>query len=130
MAVRIRMKRMGRRNRPFFRIGAFDARTPRDGKAIENLGIYDPLNPDIDQQVRLNVERIVYWLQQGAQPSETVASFLKKFQITKDGAPEQPIKLSDVNKSKKPAKAAADAPAEPEKTEPAEAEPQETPDAQ
>ena len=82
MAVRIRLKRMGRKNRPFFRIGAFDAREERDGKHIEGLGYYNPLEKDDDKKVVLNKERIEYWLSVGAKPTETVASFLKKNKIS------------------------------------------------
>ena len=78
VSVRIRLTRMGRKNRPFYRIGAFDNRTRRDGAAIELLGTYDPVNKRPEEQVRLKEERIRYWLSQGAQPSETVASMLKK----------------------------------------------------
>ncbi len=81
MAVRIRLKRMGRKNKPFFRIGAFDAREERDGKHIENLGHYNPLEKDDDKKVVLNKERIEYWLSVGAKPSETVGSFLKRNKI-------------------------------------------------
>jgi small subunit ribosomal protein S16 len=69
---------MGRRNRPFYRIGAFDNRTRRDGKAIEFLGTYDPMNGNPAEQVKLNTERIQHWLSVGAQPSETVGSFIRK----------------------------------------------------
>ena len=110
MAVRIRMKRMGRRNRPFYRIGAFDSRTPRDGKAIELLGTYDPLNTDLDQQIAVTGERMVYWLQQGAKPSDTVGSFLKKLKISKAGAPQEAVKLSDVIKDDTATEAPADEP--------------------
>ncbi len=78
MSVRIRLTRMGRKNRPFYRIGAFDNRTRRDGASIEVLGFYDPLNPSADQQVQLKLERIRHWLDVGATPSETVASMIKK----------------------------------------------------
>ena len=81
MAVRIRLKRMGRRNRPFFRIGAFDSREERDGKHIESLGHYDPLEKNEDKQVVLKKDRIEYWLSVGAKPTETVASFLKRNKI-------------------------------------------------
>lgn len=81
MAVRIRMKRMGRRNRAFFRIGAFDSREERDGKYIELLGHYDPIEKDESKKVVLKKERIEYWLSVGAKPSETVGSFLKKNKI-------------------------------------------------
>lgn len=79
--VRIRLKRMGRRNRPFFRICAFDAREERDGRSIEQLGTYDPMEKDESKKVVLKRERIEYWLSVGAQPTETVASILKKNNI-------------------------------------------------
>ena len=69
---------MGRKNRPFYRIGAYDNRTRRDGSPIERLGHYDPLNPKEEEQVHLNVERLKHWIEVGAQPSETVASMMKK----------------------------------------------------
>ena len=70
--VRIRMKSMGRRHRPFFRICAMDSRTPRDGRSIEELGHYDPMSANAQTQTVLNVDRIRYWLGVGAQPSEKV----------------------------------------------------------
>ena len=66
------MKKMGRNHRPFFRICAIDVRAPRDGKVIEELGIYDPLVKDTDARAILNGERIAYWLSVGALPSEKV----------------------------------------------------------
>ena len=78
MAVRIRMSRLGRTNRPFFRFGAFDARTRRDGKPIEYLGHYDPLIKDFDTSVTLDLDRCRHWIAEGAKCSETVAVFLKK----------------------------------------------------
>lgn len=77
MAVKIRMKRFGRTNRPFYRINAVDSRASRDGRVIEELGSYDPHAGD-DAKVQFNSERVQYWLSVGAQPSETVRSFLKK----------------------------------------------------
>lgn len=79
MAVRIRMKKLGRKHRPFFRICATDARSPRDGRVIEELGTYDPMIPETDARVTLNAERIQYWLGVGAQPSEKVAVLIKKY---------------------------------------------------
>lgn len=79
--VRIRMKRMGRKNRPFYRIGAFDSHEERDGKSIELLGTYDPMESDGAKQTVLKKDRIEYWLSVGAQPSETVAVLLKKHGI-------------------------------------------------
>jgi len=78
MAVRIRLKRMGRRNRAFFRICAFDAREERDGRSIEQLGTYDPMEKEEEKKVVLKKDRIEYWISVGAKPTETVASILKK----------------------------------------------------
>ena len=83
MAVKLRMKKMGRKHRPFFRVCAIDSRAPRDGKVIEELGHYDPLVPDTDARAILNGERIAYWLSVGAQPSENVSVLVKKY--GKDG---------------------------------------------
>ena len=79
MAVRIRMKRLGRRHRPFYRVCAMDARTARDGRVIEELGTYDPMIKETDARATLDNERIDYWLSVGAQPSENVAVLLKKY---------------------------------------------------
>ena len=76
--VKLRLKRMGRRNRPFYRVCAFDARTKRDGKPIEQLGVFDPLDQNDDTAIELNAERVEYWLGVGAQPSDRVASLLRK----------------------------------------------------
>ena len=81
MAVRLRLKRMGRTHRSFFRVCAMDARRPRDGKVIEELGWYDP-NGKEDKQVNLKQERIEHWLSVGAQPSDTVTDLLKKAGIS------------------------------------------------
>ena len=79
MAVRIRMKKMGRTHRPFFRVCAMDQRSPRDGRVIEELGTYDPMCPETDARVTLKGERIDYWLSVGAQPSSKVATLIKKY---------------------------------------------------
>jgi small subunit ribosomal protein S16 len=76
MAVKIRLSRMGRRHRPFFRINAIDSRTPRDGQIIEKLGHYDPIEKDKAKQIVLNRERVEYWLGCGAIPSDTVSEIL------------------------------------------------------
>ena len=81
--VRLRMKSFGRLHRPFFRICAMDARSPRDGKAIEELGHYDPMVRNLEARAVLNASRIRYWLSVGAQPSEKVASILKRHGIFK-----------------------------------------------
>lgn len=76
MAVKIRLTRTGRKNYPFYRIGAFDSRMQRDGAALEYLGYYDP-REITRKRLEMNVERVKYWLSVGAEPSETVASFLR-----------------------------------------------------
>lgn len=76
--VRIRLKRMGRRNRPFYRINAIEKRKARNGEIIESLGWYDPLVKDWDKAVNLNDDRVRHWLSQGAQPSETVKDILAR----------------------------------------------------
>ena len=79
MAVRIRMKLMGRKHRPYFRIVAIDHRQPRDGRVIEELGTYDPMVPNTDERVRLKPDRIRYWMGVGALPSEKVGVLLRKY---------------------------------------------------
>lgn len=79
MAVRIRMKKMGRAHRPFFRICAIDKRSPRDGRVLEELGTYDPSVADTDARAQLDNERVDYWLSVGAQPSDKVAVLIKKY---------------------------------------------------
>jgi small subunit ribosomal protein S16 len=79
MAVRIRLKKFGRRHRPFFRVCAMDGRAPRDGRVIEELGIYDPLVPETDARAILKGERIAYWLGVGAQPTRKVDVLIKKY---------------------------------------------------
>jgi small subunit ribosomal protein S16 len=76
MAVKIRMKRVGTKNTPVYRIVVADSRSPRDGKFIEELGTYQPLKKD--NNFVLNLDRAKYWVSKGAQPSDTVASFIKK----------------------------------------------------
>ncbi len=80
--VRIRMKSMGRLHRPFYRICVMDAKSPRDGRVIEELGHYDPLVRDVESREVLNKERAAYWLSCGAQPSEKVAVILKRHGVT------------------------------------------------
>jgi small subunit ribosomal protein S16 len=76
------MKRFGRTNQAHYRVNAMDGRAPRNGRIIEELGVYDPHAAD-DQKMKLNVERVQYWLSVGAQPSDTVRSFLKKAGLLK-----------------------------------------------
>lgn len=76
MAVRIRLKRVGAKNNPIFRIVVADARSPRDGRFLEEIGTYHPRQKA--DKVKLDLERAQYWVGKGAQPSETVASFMKR----------------------------------------------------
>ncbi len=79
MAVAIRMKRMGRKNREYYRICATDRRSPRDGRVIEELGTYDPHVSETDARCTLNGPRVDYWLSVGAQPSDAVQVLIKKY---------------------------------------------------
>ncbi|GAB4544736.1 MAG: hypothetical protein Tsb0013_02050 [Phycisphaerales bacterium] len=79
--VRLRMTRMGRTHRPFYRINAVDKRTKRDGKVLENLGWYNPVEKDPTKQVSLKADRIKEWLGKGAQPSDTVGDLLAQHDI-------------------------------------------------
>jgi len=72
---------MGRKNRPFYRIAVFDAHTRRDGRSIEDIGTYDAMSPDESRIYAIKEDRLKYWLSVGAQPSETVASIIKKLKI-------------------------------------------------
>jgi small subunit ribosomal protein S16 len=79
VAVRIRMKQMGRRHRPFYRICAMDIRAPRDGRILEELGTYDPMVPLTDARALINGERVQYWIGVGALPTEKVKVLIKKY---------------------------------------------------
>lgn len=79
MAVKIRMKQFGRRHRPFFRVCVTDARNPRDGRVLEEVGYYDPMVPETDARTFLRGDRIDYWMGVGAQPSDKVAVLIKKY---------------------------------------------------
>jgi small subunit ribosomal protein S16 len=79
VAVRIRMKQMGRAHRHYYRIVAIDKRQPRDGKVIEELGSYDPHLANKDERVTLVPSRIKYWLSVGAKPSDNCQIFINKY---------------------------------------------------
>ena len=76
MAVRIRLRRMGAKKRPFYRVVVADSRAPRDGRFIETLGTYNPLSTPAE--VNLNAEKVQLWLSRGAQPSDTVRRLLAR----------------------------------------------------
>ncbi len=114
--VRIRMKSMGRRHRPFYRICAMDARSPRDGRAIEELGHYDPMVRNPEARESLKVNRIRYWLSVGAQPTEKVQAILKRHGVQKPG-PNEPWELPEP-KTPPPAAETTEAAEEPKPAEP------------
>lgn len=76
MAVKIRLARHGAKKRPFYRIVAADSESPRDGRFLEKLGTYNPLLDPVE--VVLNADRVKYWMGQGAIPTDTVRSILKR----------------------------------------------------
>ncbi|MHA1529418.1 MAG: 30S ribosomal protein S16 [Alphaproteobacteria bacterium] len=140
MAIKIRLARGGSKKRPFYRIVAADSRMPRDGRFIERLGTYNPLLPkDSEARVTMNVERIQYWMGQGAQPTDRIARMLEAAGVVpattranpKRGEPGEKAKKRAGEKAAKaaaaaeaaatpapaPAEAAPDAPAEETATE-------------
>jgi small subunit ribosomal protein S16 len=78
VAVKLRLKRQGRRNRSFYRITVVDSRHTRDGAVLEELGWYDPNAKEADKQLSLNLERAEHWLKAGAQPTQTVGSLIRR----------------------------------------------------
>lgn len=78
MAMKIRLARGGSKKRPFYRIVAADSRMPRDGRYVEKLGTYNPLlAKDSEERVKMDMERVQYWLDQGAQPTDRISRFLE-----------------------------------------------------
>ncbi|MEY2482170.1 MAG: small subunit ribosomal protein [Verrucomicrobiota bacterium] len=84
MAVSIRLRREGAKNRPYYKVVVADSRSPRDGKFIELIGTYDPKKPDHNSTLKL--DRIDHWISKGAQPSDTVRSLIKKNKKNATGA--------------------------------------------
>lgn len=119
MAVRLRMKKLGRNKRPFFRICAIDSRAPRDGKVIEELGHYDPLVKDTDARAILKGERIAYWLSVGALPSENVQVLIKKYGQGGTRLAEQQAALEKIKSTRPQAPAPYIPPPKPPEPEPA-----------
>ena len=76
--VKIRLRRMGAKKAPYYRVVVADSRSPRDGRFIEDLGTYDPMAEG--NKLNLDVERVKYWVSQGAQPTDTVRGLLKKIE--------------------------------------------------
>jgi small subunit ribosomal protein S16 len=94
MSVKLRLVRMGRRHRPFFRINVVDGRTPRNGKVLETIGHYDPIEKDKDKQVVLNSEKAKYWLDKGAIPTASAAQLLQRAGVKNKFAKEKVSKRS------------------------------------
>lgn len=90
MSVRIRMKMLGRKHQHFFRVCVIDRHKNREGVPIEEVGTYDPRVKDKAARVKLNLERIEYWLSVGAQPSEHVAALIKKVKTNRFGVAKEP----------------------------------------
>jgi small subunit ribosomal protein S16 len=115
MAVKIRLRRMGAHKKPFYRIVVADARSPRDGRFIEEIGYYNPLTDPAD--VKVDVEKAKKWISTGAKPTDTVRGLLKKA-----GAFDVPKRADAEAAEAVPAEAEEAAPAEAEEAAPAEAE--------
>jgi small subunit ribosomal protein S16 len=98
MAVKLRMARMGRRHRPFFRINAVESKTPRDGRVLEKVGHYDPLEKDATKQIILKRDRVEFWLSQGAVPSDTVSEILLRQGIKHKYAEEKAVRQAQARK--------------------------------
>ena len=89
---------MGRRHRPFFRINAIESRAPRDGKIIEKLGHYDPIEKDLSKQIVLNLDRVKYWLEKGAIPSDTISQLLLRLGVKHKYAQEKTVRCAKAKK--------------------------------
>lgn len=113
---------MGRHKRPFFRVCAIDARAPRDGKVIEELGYYDPMAKDVDTRAVLKGERIAYWVSVGAQPSENCAVLIKKYGQNGTHLEQQKAALEKMKSYRPQAPAPYIPPPKPPEPEPAPAE--------
>ncbi|MBI6629300.1 30S ribosomal protein S16 [Pontibaca salina] len=117
MAMKIRLARAGSKKRPFYRIVASDSRMPRDGRFLEKLGTYNPLLPkDSEERVKMDAERIQYWLDQGAQPTDRIARFLEAAGLREKAVRNNPQKAEPGKKAKERAEEkaakAAEAPAD------------------
>lgn len=84
--VKLRLQRYGSSKKPFYRIVAADALAKRDGRFLEIVGTYDPINKNKEEQVKLDKEKVLNWLNVGAQPTDTVKSLLKKSGLLKEFA--------------------------------------------
>ena len=90
--VVIRMARGGAKNRPFYNTVVADSRMPRDGRFIEKLGYYNPKASSAEQKYRIALDRVAFWVEQGAQPSDAVKKLIKRGKNQAAGKPEKPEK--------------------------------------
>ena len=133
MAMKIRLARGGSKKRPFYRIVAADSRMPRDGRYIEKLGTYNPLLPkDSEERVKMNMERVQYWLGQGAQPTDRISRMLEAAGVLEKKERNNPNKAKPGKKAQERAeeKAAKAAEAEAAPAEEAAAEADAAPEAE
>lgn len=101
MAMKIRLARGGSKKRPFYRIVAADSRMPRDGRYIEKLGTYNPLLPkDSEERVKMDVERIQYWMSHGAQPTDRISRMLEAAGVIEKKERNNPKKAEPGEKAK------------------------------
>ena len=101
MAMKIRLARGGSKKRPFYRIVAADSRMPRDGRFIEKLGTYNPLLPkDSEDRVKMNMDRINYWLGEGAQPTDRISRMLEAAGVLEKKERNNPKKAEPGQKAK------------------------------
>ena len=114
MSLKIRLSRGGAKKRPFYRIVITDARSPRDGRFIEKIGIYDPMQPkDSERRLKFDQERAKYWLSHGAQPTDRVARFFGQAGLLTYKPGNNPEKAKPKAKAVERAKAAEPAAAKP-----------------
>jgi len=133
MAMKIRLARGGSKKRPFYSIVAADSRMPRDGRFIEKLGTYNPLLPkDSEERVKMNMERVQYWLGQGAQPTDRISRMLEAAGVLEKKERNNPNKAKPGKKAQERAeeKAAKAAEAEAAPAEEAAAEADAAPEAE
>ncbi|MEL6093684.1 30S ribosomal protein S16 [Bartonella schoenbuchensis] len=109
MALKIRLSRGGSKKRPYYHIVVADVRSPRDGRFLERVGAWNPMLPKDQQRVKLNEERIQYWLGQGAQPTDRVLRFLDAAGLKKRPARNNPHKGEPGKKAQERAAAAKQA---------------------
>lgn len=115
MAMKIRLSRGGSKKRPFYSIVAADSRMARDGRFIEKLGTYNPLLPkDSEDRIKMNLERIKYWMDQGAQPTDRISRFLEAAGVVEKKERNNPNKAKPGKKAQDRAEEKATAAAEAE----------------